>query len=443
MVASQRPGHMPTAVIPVGGKGTRLGLGEIPKSMVDICGLPLLERMIANLVAQGLKDIILLAGYGAPQIIRYFGERGHPGANIDIVVEENPLGTAGAFSLIRHKLTHGFLVFYGDILFDVNVERFVSWARKRKGHGTLYVHPNDHPFDSDLVDVDLDDRIVRFVSKPHNTVECGNLVSAGIYYLFPEILSAIPASVGATVDWGRDVFPKVASSRHPLFAYRGTEYVKDIGTPDRIRKGRRDFERGIVPSRSYRFEQRAIFLDRDGVLNREVGGVCRPDMLELMPDAGESLSRINASSFLAICVTNQPAVAKAFMTFDDLKRVHWELDAALARSGAFIDDLYFCPHHPQGGFEGEVTALKVDCACRKPKPGMLLLAAERHNINLTRSYLIGDDMRDVLAGAAAGVTTYLIEAHRSLSEHDGSFFHRSKSLKDAVNDILSEEKFTA
>jgi D,D-heptose 1,7-bisphosphate phosphatase len=429
------------AVVLVGGRGTRLGLGDLPKPMVDFCGKPLLERIVMGLEQQRIRRFVFLAGHGARKIEEHFGNGERLGVNIEVVREETPLGTAGSFDLVRDRMRTPFLVFYGDVVFDIDVERFLAFAREHGGAGTLYVHPNDHPFDSDLVDIGENGRVSRFVSKPHGENDCGNLVSAAIYYLTPEILEFVPSAPSGPVDWGRDIFPEVVAANRMLYAYRGTEYVKDIGTPDRLTKAKRAFELGRIAERSYARKQRAIFLDRDGVLNEEIDGVFRPKMLKLLPGAGETVKRINDSSFLAICITNQPAVAKGFMTLDDLKRVHWELDAALARSGAFLDDLFFCPHHPERGFQGEVTELKFDCACRKPKPGMLLAAAKRHNIDLSRSYFIGDDMRDMLAGEAAGVACYLVGGDRQ--KEDKPRFRRADTLSEAVEDVLAREKVSA
>lgn len=433
----------------VGGKGTRLGLGSLPKPMVDIGGAPLLERTVTNLAGQGVRHFIFLAGHSASYIADHFGAGERFGVTIDIVEERVPLGTAGGFDLIRDRLTRPFLVGYGDVLFDIDIERFVSSAVARGGLGTLYVHPNDHPFDSDLLEVDDNFGVVRFVPKPHHGADCGNLVNAAFYCLSPGILAFIPRGIDRILDWGRDVFPAVASSGGRLFAYRGTEYLKDIGTPDRLERARTDFMSGRVASRSYRRQQRAIFLDRDGVLNREIDGVLSPDMLELMPDAGESVKRINRSEFLAICVTNQPAVAKGFMTFDDLKLVHWRLDADLAKSGGYLDDLLFCPHHPERGFPNEVVSLKIDCGCRKPKPGMLLAAAERHNIDLRQSYLIGDNMRDLWAATAVGMPSLLVGGKKNSEPEVTNFgefgscrFEECPTLRLALDVIFSKEQWT-
>lgn len=424
-------------IIVAGGRGTRLGLGDHPKAMVDVAGTPLLDRTIVGLIEQGIRKIVVLAGHGAAFISEHLAKQNFPDTEIEVLVESHPRGTAGCFDMLRKKLNGPFIVVYGDILFDVDLKRFVRFAKQRGGHGTLYAHPNDHPFDSDLIDADKNGRVRRIIAKPHDNAECGNLVNAAFYYFDRAILSFIPTNTEGSLDWGKDILPIVARDG-ALFAYKGTEYIKDIGTPDRLRRGALDLSSGKVATRSYRRPQRAIFLDRDGVLNSEVNGVLTPDDLVLLPGVAGAIAKINQSPFLAICVTNQPFIAKGFMSFADLDKVHWRLDKELAQSGSFLDDLLFCPHHPERGFAGEVLALKIDCNCRKPKAGMLIEASRRHNIDLRQSFIVGDNIRDMQAGLKVGATCYLV-AHDEANNASISDFRLRKSLVEVVDEILAKE----
>lgn len=420
------------AVFLVGGRGTRLGLGDLPKPLVDLDGMPLLERMVRELAAQGLRRFMFLSGFGADHIERHFGDGRRFGVSIDHQCEPRAVGTAGAFDFVRSQLTAPFLVFYGDILFRIDVARFLAFAQDRGGLGTLYAHPNDHPFDSDLIDAGQDGAITRIVAKPHEAAS-RNLVNAGIYYFDPAILDYVPHAPDRVIDWGRDLFPTIPVRGGRLFAYRGTEYVKDVGTLDRIARGRSDFASGKVWARCYLERQRAVFLDRDGVLNHEIDGVLRPDQLQMLPGAAEAVARLNDSPYLALGATNQPALAKGFMTPADLHDVHVALDANLAASGAFLDDIYVCPHHPEAGWPGEVPTLKIDCDCRKPAPGLLLQAAQMHNIDLAQSWMIGDHVRDIAAGRSAGA--------RSLGVGPGPFDADTptfENLARAIDFIMSK-----
>lgn len=143
---------------------------------------------------------------------------------------------------------------------------------------------------------------------------------------------------------------------------------------------------------------RAVFLDRDGVLSVEGGDyVTRPELLRMLPRVGEAIERLNRANFRVMIVTNQSAVGRGLMTLDDLAEVHTRLQSEVALEGGRIDAVYFCPHRPDEG-----------CSCRKPAPGMLLRAAAEHEIDLHRSYMIGDSPKDIAAGASVGCRTVLV-----------------------------------
>lgn len=160
---------------------------------------------------------------------------------------------------------------------------------------------------------------------------------------------------------------------------------------------------------------RAVFLDRDGAINAAIwnrieGKVDTPYRLEdfrLLPGAAQALAAINEMGFLAVVVSNQPGVAKGKCGPDMLEAINRRMLASLAEEGARLDGIYYCLHHP----EAVVPALRVRCNCRKPEPGLLLQAAKELDIDLARSYMIGDQQADVEAGLAAGCKTVLLDGH--------------------------------
>ena len=425
-------------VILCGGKGTRLGLTDKPKPMVPVAGVPLLERLVGVAKASGLTEFLFLNGHLAEVIERHFGDGSAFGVSIEHVTESEPLGTAGALREARALLTEPFVVLYGDILIDVDLAHFAAFHAEKGGLGSLFVHPNDHPHDSDLVEVDADARILRFLSKPHPEGEIlPNLVSGALYVLDPGAIDHVPES--GQSDWGRDVFPVILAVGGRLNGYRSIEYAKDVGTPDRLARGEADLASGKVERLSRRNLKPALFLDRDGVLNVEKNGIHKAADLALMDGAGAAIRRANKAGLPAIAVTNQPDIAKGFMTLADLAGVHAALDTQLAGAGAYLDDLYFCPHHPEAGHEGEVAALKVACGCRKPEPGMLLAAARDHRLDLARSWLVGDRYADVAAAQAAGAKAVLVRtghAGNDAARHAVTPDHVAEDLAAAIDHIL-------
>lgn len=400
------------AVILAGGKGTRLGLNGIPKPMVQINGKPLLQYIVENVRASGLTDFIFLNGHLGHVIEEFFGDGSKFDVQIEHVTENSPLGTAGCFLQIAERLTEPFLVIYGDILFDVDFASMIAYALERGGVGTLFVHPNDHPQDSDLLSADHTGRITQFYPKPHaDNVRLPNLVSAAIYVLYPRALEYIPDNHAS--DWGKDIFKTLSRDEH-LYAYRSCEYAKDVGTPDRLKRAEGHLASGRVANLNRKSPKPCIFLDRDGVINFERNGIFRPEKLQLIEGAASAIRSANQVGIPVICVTNQPAIAKGQMDWSDLQAVHAELDCLLAEAaGAFIDAYYVCPHHPEKGWPGEVEALKIDCSCRKPKAGMLQEALHDHGIDLANSWMIGDRYCDIASIKSVGGCGILVETGHS------------------------------
>jgi D,D-heptose 1,7-bisphosphate phosphatase len=251
-------------------------------------------------------------------------------------------------------------------------------------------------------------------------------------YIFAS--AALPSGQAMKGDLEHDIIvPQLASGK--VYAYRSTEYIKDMGTPERLAQVERDMASGVTRARNLQQKQKAIFLDRDGTINVYKGLVTKPSQLELIAGAAEAIRKINRSEYLAICLTNQPVIARGEVTFAELNAIHARLDTLLGEHGAYLDDLFFCPHHPDRGFPGERSELKIACSCRKPQPGMLLEAAKRYNIDLKQSYMIGDSDRDIGAGQAAGCRTVGVRTG-SAAQFKNEAEMVCESLGEAVRQIL-------
>ena len=421
-------------VILAGGKGTRLGLTDIPKPMCPIDGIPLLERQIKLAQSYGIEEIFLLEGHLAQVISDYFGDGTRFGVKIHHIVEEKPLGTAGALSLIKDKLNDRFMVFYGDVVMDFDIQSMQMFDSKTNSLGTLLVHPNNHPYDSDLLEA-KDGKIVAFYPKPHPEGQrYHNLVNAAVYILSPQVFDYIEPMQAQ--DFGKDIFPKILQDGKVLCAYKSAEYIKDMGTKDRLPKICEDVASGKVQRLNKKNLRPAIFLDRDGVLIKDMDKNPVVENFEMLEGVSNAIKKINQSEYLAIVVTNQPMIAKGFVAFEQVDEVHKQLETALGQEKAYLDDIYFCPHHPEKGFEGEIPELKIDCECRKPKPGMLLKAAQDYHIDLANSWMIGDRESDIKAGKAAGCKTILVGNIPSSEKAD----YFCQNLSEAVNYILEKQK---
>ena len=433
-------------IIMAGGRGTRISerFPDIPKPLIPIDGVPVLEREICSLRDQGFTDLILTISHMGDKIRDHFGDGSRLGVRITYFNEETPLGNAGALFLLRGQLTEDFLLLNADAVFDVDFNRMVKFHKAHGGLVTLFTHPNSHPYDSGLILADDAFRVERWLTKEDPRPEFyRNRVNAGLHVISPKVLDMAAAGEGPfggapgagsgvridvsrigqagddgkiyKVDLDRRLLKPLAGSGQ-MYCYDSPEYVKDMGTPERYDAVCRDFLAGTVQAKNLKEPQKAVFLDRDGTINKYVGFLRKIDQFELLPGVADAIRKINASGYLCIVVTNQPVIARGEVTVPELEEIHRKMETLLGLEGAYLDGLYYCPHHPHKGYAGEVPELKIECSCRKPKPGMLLKAAEDFNIDLGKSWMVGDGENDILAGRNAGCRTALIcEAEETMA----------------------------
>lgn len=398
-----------------GGRGTRIAelFPDIPKPLIPVDGMPILEREIRSLASQGFNDLILTVGYLADKIISYFGDGSKFGTRIEYFVEETPLGNAGALFRLKDRFgDEPFLLLNADAAFDVDFNRMLAFHTRHGGLVTLFTHPNSHPYDSGLIIADEKGRVKEWLSKEDDRNQWyDNRVNAGLHIIDPKVLDLSIEHLDMNpetnlpvgkVDLDRQILKPLCGSGR-MFCYDSPEYVKDMGTPERFRQVEADYRNGVVQAKNLSNKQKAIFLDRDGTINKYVGFLRSIDDFELIDGAAEAIRLINQSGYLAIVVTNQPVIARGEVSWEELNEIHRKMATLLGREGAYIDGLYVCPHHPDKGFAGERLEYKIDCDCRKPKPGMIIQASNNFNIDISESYMIGDSTRDVESGDNAGV----------------------------------------
>ena len=429
-------------IIMAGGKGTRISsvANDIPKPMIPICDKPVLEREIECLRKQGFTNIILTISHMGHVIRDYFGDGSKFGVHLSYYYEREPLGNAGALFRLKDEISssgdESFLLLNADSVFDIDFNRIVKAHKDINADVTLFTHPNSHPYDSGLIITDSKGCVEKWLAKEDERPQWyHNQVNAGIHVIKAKVLEEYMSSLRSEntisvndagvdenrealvpigkVDLDRNILKPLAGTGR-MYAYYSPEYVKDMGTPERYFAVCKDYADGIITEKNLFNKQKAIFLDRDGTINRYVGFLRDINDFELLDGVAEAIKKINASGYLAIVITNQPVIARGEVKEEELRLIHDKMETLLGSEGAFLDGIYFCPHHPHKGFNGEIPELKFDCECRKPKPGMLFKAANDFNIDLSKSWMLGDGENDVHAGKNAGTLTGLIRSEEKI-----------------------------
>ncbi len=427
------------ALILAGGKGTRLceiTKNQVPKPMAKLLGKPIIEYVIDNLKQNGVYDITISVGFLSEVIKDYLKDGKDFGVNISYIEETMPLGSGGCLFFLKGKVNEDFIVCPGDALFDVNIEKMMAFHKQKGGLITLFTHPNLHPYDSDLVIADKNGLVkdLHFKSLPRDFYYY-NSVNAGIIIINPKALESLecPKKLNMEHDF---VYPFIAKNQ--VYSYSSTEYVKDVGTPERFNKAQEDLKNNLPKKKNTINKQKAIFLDRDGTINAYKGFIKSHQDIELLPLVSEAIGKINKSEYLAIIVSNQPVIARGEATFDDIDTMFKKIETLLGQDGVYVDGFYYCPHHPHKGFEGEVPELKFDCDCRKPKIGMLEKATLDFNLDLSKCFMVGDTELDVLTGKNANIPTVRVTTGANEKELTTTPDYTANNLLEAVEWILNK-----
>jgi mannose-1-phosphate guanylyltransferase / phosphomannomutase len=413
----------------IGGKGSRVKKisKKIPKSFLKIDDHSIIDHQLKQL-SKLKKKIFLISNR---KISKYHNKlrNKYKKINFKIFEESTPLGTGGCLKILQDFNNNCYLIIMGDLIFNINFRKFYSFHKKNKSDFTLLAHPNDHPFDSDLLEINEKNQLIKFHNKPHKKNDLGNLSSSGIFLINKKIFKFIKTN--KFQDLSKDILPKLLKKKIKIYAYNTREYVKDVGTPKRINLVKKHIKTKKFINGSIDKKLPAIFLDRDGVINKEYSNKHYQDPTQINEGAISAVKKINEKGYLSVIVTNQPAIAKGIITLDKLKRDHKKLEYEFGLKGAYFDRIYFCPFHPEKGFKGEVKKYKKKSSWRKPDNGMILQAIKDLNIDIKKSYMIGDSAADYYAAKKTGIKCLIVG-----KKFKRKGFKNYENLYEATNSII-------
>lgn len=409
-------------VILAGGEGKRLSNVSplrLPKILTPIGPSPLLEDLLRQITKTSISKVLFLLGYKSNLIIEELDKlKSFFELKIEYVIESEPLGTGGALlnSLKLGMLKKHILLLHGDLLIRMDMENFIDQYSEMAPDLLLLVHPSSHIVDSDIVEINDDRSVKKIHIKPRSdSLLIRNLCNAGIYALKTEVLQGFNKK---TTDLDREIIPFLVESGASVFSAKNKGFVRDIGTPERLSEIRQK-----VSSKNFDGKRPALFIDRDGTINKNFEFITSWQQVEVYKDACSFIRRCNKSGYWVFVITNQSIIARGLATPHDLEQIHAKIDLRLSEFGAFIDDYFYCPHHPDSGFEGELAEFKILCECRKPKPGLIEECVMKYPVDLSKSLVVGDSWRDKELANRLGLKYFIVDRN-----------NRSQTL-DVVNSL--------
>lgn len=382
---------IPQCAILVGGLGTRLGAltATTPKPMLPVGGRPFLGWLMREFVRFGVEEFLLLTGHLSEQVearVQALAELLPRKARIVISEEPRRAGTGGAVFYARDKLAERFLLCNGDSLFDFNLARLLadSAADGADVVGRIVLRRIEDASRYGVVELD-GDRVVAFRERPPPGT--AGVINAGIYVFDRRLLGELTPDCSLE----RDIMPRLAT-RGVLRGTVAEGYFRDIGIPDDLARAGEEMPRVL--------HRRALFLDRDGVINVDHGYVATREKFEWMPGALEAIRAATDAGWHVFVVTNQSGIGRGLYTEAAMQALHAWMTEEIRRAGGTLDDLRFSPFHP----EAEIEAYRHPAPpWRKPAPGMLLDLIRAWQIDPARAVLVGDQDTDLQAAAAAAV----------------------------------------
>lgn len=396
----------PNVVILAAGSGERLKpfTKIMPKPLIKIGSFSVLEHQIKLLSHHNFRNILIVTGYLEKKIFEESTRWSKYGVKISFQTAK-PIGTLEALRQIHRKVSNNFLLLYGDVMTNLDLKRLYNYHLKESSDITITSHRTDHPWDSDLLLLGSKNSIKKIYHLEKKGQNRSNHYSSGaIFVLNSRTLNYL--NLVKHGDLMKDLVPKLLYQKNFIVkSYLTTEYMKDMGTPQRLWKVRADYQKGI---RGFNQKKPVVFLDRDGVINKEVNLLHKISEIEILGQAISGIKKLNDAGFLVIIISNQPVVARGLCTEREVMNINQKIIELLAQNGAVINAYYYCPHHPEKGYPDENPAYKTNCDCRKPKTGLMKKALLDFDIDMEKSWFVGDTTTDIQTGKNVGVRTILV-----------------------------------
>jgi mannose-1-phosphate guanylyltransferase/phosphomannomutase len=427
-------GALKNIVIMAGGRGTRSSNPDIPKSLQLILNKTIIEWQLENIARDISAKVWVIGGYKGQSLQNHLMTISHkfPNLILEYLQDDELNGTLKALYRFSNQIEGNELaILLGDVIINFDWRLFFDNLKEKNVDALIVTHPNNHPNDSDvLIDSQFDSQLTVLPKKRLPNDFDGNQVFAGVYGIKKNILQIQHKESSDLADLFRqDIFEK-----YRVQNYKSVDYLKDSGTKNRILEIENDILFGNFEKRNP-INRSVIFIDFDNTLHKNIEVKKKDTEINLNPLIVDSIRKLNKNGIPIVVITNQPGIAKNFFSLSDLEFFFRRIQSQLAKEGCFIDAWYFCPHHPETGWAGENIDLKIVCNCRKPKVGLIEKFAKTNRFNPSKSWFVGDSIRDRELAQSAGLNFICSRA----DEEDLNHLCGTSSILSNLAEILSHD----
>jgi len=379
-------------VILAGGKGTRIRkyLNNYPKPLAKISHLYFLEYLINNIAQYYINKIYIIAGYKGDKIFQIFNNSEKNLIPIKVIIEKKPLGTGGALSLIKNKVSNNFIVLNGDSIFDVNLNKIAKIKLKKHQSFMALANNSNYKSNKTLSNIKLKKNLII----KSNT---SKIMNAGVYLFNKKLIKDIKPEFKSLEN---DILSKEIEKKNVIGKFFNNFFL-DIGTPRNLKLSKK-----LLPKY---FKKPAIFFDRDGTLNYDKGYTYLPKDFKFIEGAVKNLNRLSKKRYYLFIVTNQAGIAKNKFTKKKFYALHDFLKKIFLKNNIYINDIKFCPFHPNA----KILKYKKNSKYRKPGNLMIESLKKQWDIDLTKSYMIGDKKTDFIAAKKSNLSFLYLDKNLS------------------------------
>ncbi len=385
-------------VILCGGKGSRLKnlTKNIPKPLLKINKTTFLDKIIQKYQRLNFNKIYFLAGFRGEKIRKRYHNKIINSIPCEVIVEKTPLGTAGCLYLIKNKVKNKFILVNADSYIDYDQIKFLNFNNKKFIGKILLTKNLNYLENKKLSNLNIKNKVV-FLNK-----KSGKIMNAGVYLFNKKIFNFIKKKF---VSLENEVLPELIKRRKLCGQISKGKFI-DIGILKNYNIAKNKFFK----------KNEAIFLDRDGVINEDFGYVIKYEDFKWTKGIFEVLRYINKKQKRLFIITNQSGIGRGYYTEKDFLNLHKKIKLILIKKNIYIDDVFYCPHHPKYG----LGLYKKNCQCRKPKNLLLKKAISNWNIDKNKSFMIGDQVSDMICAKKSKI----------------KFFYKKKDFFSQIKEII-------